>query len=46
MTGTSPPPPVPPKGWESLARQQARWLFDLLKLALVGLLALVGQRLL
>lgn len=46
MTGTPPPPPVPPKGWEALARQQSRWLFDLLKLVLVGLLALLGQRLL
>lgn len=47
MTGTSPPPSVPPtKGWEALARQQAKWLFDLLKLVVLGLLALLGPRLL
>jgi hypothetical protein len=39
-------PPQPPKGWESLARQQARWLYDLLRLVVLGLLAVLGPRLL
>lgn len=42
----APPPTVPPKGWEALARQQSRWLFDLLRLVVLGLLALLGPRLL
>jgi hypothetical protein len=29
-----------------LARQQSRWLFDLLRLVLLGLVALLGRRLL
>ncbi|MHB1261692.1 MAG: hypothetical protein ACYC2H_08240 [Thermoplasmatota archaeon] len=38
--------PPPPKGWEALARQQSRWLFDLLRLVVLALLALLGPRLL
>lgn len=45
MTDDAPGPPQP-KGWEALARQQSRWLFDLLRLVLLGLLALLGPRLL
>jgi hypothetical protein len=41
----APPAPPQPKGWEALARQQSRWLFDLLRLVLLGLLALLGPRL-
>lgn len=46
MTADPPPSAPPPKGWEALARQQSRWLFDLLRLVLLGLLALLGPRLL
>ena len=38
--------PRGPRGWEGLAREQARWLFALARLLVLGLLAAVTQRLL